>query len=150
MSDTLRPSTSTPTTRSATPMGRTGMPVDRLAYEIRRLLAERPALRTYGERQRWKADLADVRERFGYRDTGSTDGEVEKGPLQLQWSAVDAATHTATGPNQESLKVSPSADGNHRWSVEDRYGRRLGSGKARSRTSAKKAAEGHLKLLGKL
>jgi HK97 family phage prohead protease len=76
------------------------------------------------------------------------DGDGDDDNPSVQWSATDAGTHTATGPNGEALRVKPVKDGDsgdvtgHKWSVTDDNGDSMGTGDSDSTdpASAKKAA----------
>ena len=82
----------------------------------------------------------------GVEGDGMDDQDVDDGDVP-QWTATDAGLHSATGPNGETMAVSPAggADGNedgaHVWVVLDSDGDAMGSGSEQDIMSAKKAAE---------
>lgn len=76
--------------------------------------------------------------------TADTDGDgPDNGSDPVQWTAMDAGMHTATGPNGKRAIVQPMGE-SHVWSVMDPEGTSE-SGKEADVASAKSAAEGLLK-----
>ena len=110
-----------------------------LAQELRLLLAERGNIRTRKARKAWRAQLDEVTE--GFRgDTAMANGEKVESSPPLRWTAVDAATMTATGPSRERVEVSgPDGDNLWHWNVEaGSDGRQVAHGKKGSRDAAKR------------